>query len=98
MTEDCRCANTYYSNKPKIKHDYETTHHANFKPIPIEKAPTVQPPKVAQKHYDPEVLKTSYKDTFTKPNISASSYNQDQGIINQYYQNKPKNVPFYSET
>jgi hypothetical protein len=51
-----------------------------------------------QKHYDPEMLQSSYKTTFTKPNVNSNASSNDQAILNQYYQNKPKNVPFYSET
>jgi hypothetical protein len=32
MKDDCRCANSYYTNKPKLKLEGETTHNANFKP------------------------------------------------------------------
>lgn len=98
MKDDCRCANSYYSNKPKLKLDCETTHNANFKPHPIEPAPSMQPPKVVQKHYDPTLLQSSYKSTFTKPQAVNNSASNDSAIINQYYQNKPKNVPFSTET
>jgi hypothetical protein len=98
MKDDCRCANSYYRNKPKLKLESETTHNANFKAHHIEKAPDVQPPKVVQKRYDPELLQSSYKTTFTKPNVSANTSGNDQALISQYYQNKPKNVPFSSET
>lgn len=97
MSEDCRCANSYYRNKPKVKLESETTHNANFKPHPIEPTPSLVPPKIVQKHYDPELLQSSYKSTYTKPPINqASSY--DASLISQYYQNKPKHGPFPTET
>lgn len=55
-------------------------------------------PKVVQKRYDPELIQSSYKTTFTKPAPNTTSANYNQSLVNQYYQNKPKNVPFYSET
>ena len=58
----------------------------------------MQAPKVVQKRYDPELIQSSYKTTFTKPPPNTTSLNSDQPLLNQYYQNKPKNVPFYSET
>lgn len=49
-----------------------------------------------QKHYDPDVLKSSYKSTYTKP---AQNVFPDQiDSISQHFNNKPKNVPFYSDT
>lgn len=96
--KDCRCYNSYYHNKPKLKLESETTHNANFKPHPIEPAPTLNPPKIVQKRYDPELLQSSYKSTFTKPNINTTSSVNDAALISQYYQNKPKNIPFPKET
>ena len=58
----------------------------------------MQVPKVVQKRYDPELIQSSYKTTFTKPPPNSTSVNADQSLVNQYYQNKPKNVPFYSDT
>jgi hypothetical protein len=98
MSDNCKCANSYYKNKPKLKLESETTHNANFKSYPIEPTPSLQPPKIIQKKYDPELLQSSYKTTYTKPNIKAESSANDTAIINQYYQNKPKNIPFSTET
>lgn len=95
--KDCRCTNSYFLNKPKIKLQCETTHHANFKPHPIQTAPPINPPKIVQKKYDPELLQSSYKSTFTKPPINLTSSN-DTALLAQYYQNKPKNTPFPTET
>lgn len=58
----------------------------------------MQVPKVVQKRYDPELIQSSYKTTFTKPPPNTTSLNGDQSLVDRYYQNKPKNVPFYSET
>jgi hypothetical protein len=44
------------------------------------------------------LLQSSYKSTFTKPPAVNSSATNDSALINQYYQNKPKNVPFSTET
>ena len=51
---------------------------------------------MVQKHYDPDVLKSSYKATYTKP--SQSSFPDQIDSISQHFNNKPKNVPFYSDT
>ena len=98
MSDDCKCVNSYYNNKPKLKMEGQTTHNANYKAYKIDPQPQLQPPKVTQKHYDPDVLQTSYKATYTKPTVQNTSTASDQNFISQYYQNKPKNVPFYSET
>jgi hypothetical protein len=58
-------------------------------------------PKVQQNHYDPEILQTSYKSQYIKPNnpltsTTLKSYN-DSAIVSSYLNQKPK-IPFYSDT
>ena len=58
-------------------------------------------PKVQQKHYDPEVLQTSYKSQYKKIDAVQSSENFGQSIKmtkTQDYLAKKLKVPFYSDT
>lgn len=96
--DDCRCTNSYYRNKPQIKLETETTHNSFFKPIPLEKPVRYDAPKVIQKHYDPSLLQSNYASNFTKPPPSNNYNSNDTALISQYYQNKPKNIPFSTET
>jgi hypothetical protein len=58
-------------------------------------------PKVQQKHYDPEVLQTSYKSQYKKIDATQSTDNFGQSskmtTTQDYLDRKPK-VPFYSDT
>lgn len=94
MKDDCRCANSYYANKPQIKLQAETTNKITYVPHPIPKSTELAPPKHVQKHYDPDVLKTSYKSTFTQPPPPPRTEQID--TLAHHLNNKPKNVPFYS--
>jgi hypothetical protein len=98
MEDNCICANSYYSNKPQLKLQTETTNQATFKAYPIPSRQEINPPKVIQKRYDPEVLKSSYSATYTKPQNLSRSQGDHLDSISQHLLNKPKNVPFYSDT
>lgn len=58
-------------------------------------------PKVQQKHYDPELLQTSYKSQYKKIDHAQSTDNFGQSskinTTEDYLARKPK-VPFYSDT
>lgn len=97
MKDDCRCASSYYSNKPQLKLQGETTNQSTFKAHPITRQPELQVPKVVQRHYESDLLKTSYNSSFTKP-PAASSFPDQIDSIGKHLSNKPKNVPFYSDT
>jgi hypothetical protein len=43
--------------------------------MPLERPQNFDPPKVNQKHYDPEVLQTSYKSQYVKPAIKHENAN-----------------------
>lgn len=53
-------------------------------------------PKVIEKHYDKDVLVSSYKNQFKKPEPNSSD-NIGYATSVQY-EYKPKKAPFYSET
>ena len=99
MIEDnCRCANSYYSNKPQLKLQTETTHQSTFKAHPIPQRQDIDPPKVVQKRYDPEVLRSSYNATYVKPKAVKDSYQDSVDSLSRHMMNKPKNIPFQSDT
>lgn len=54
-------------------------------------------PKVVQKHYDPEVLQSSYKSQYNKPIVTKEPSNTSVNPAESYLKNKP-HVPFYSDT
>lgn len=98
MEDDCRCANGYYRNKPQLKLQTETTNQATFKSHPIPARQELPPPKVTSKRYDPEVLRTSYNSTFTKPTPLKEGYSSQVDSLSKHVHNQPKHVPFYSDT
>ena len=53
-----------------------------------------------QKHYDPSVLVSSYKNTFTKPapGVNDVGYGNTDYNAATKYEYKPKKTPFYSDT
>jgi hypothetical protein len=66
----CRCDYSYLRKKgPKF--EGETTTQAYYKPYAVERAPTYEVPKPKPKHYDPDVLQTSYKMQYVKPKIPS---------------------------
>lgn len=96
MKDDCRCTNSYYANKPHLKLQAETTNKTTYVQHPLLKNTEFIPPKHVQKHYEPEVLKSSYKCTYTQPPPPPRTEQIDS--LAQHFINKPKNVPFYSDT
>ena len=99
MIEDnCRCANSYYANKPNLKLQSETTNKATFKAYSIPQHQNPEPPKIVQKKYDPDVLCSSYDTAFIKPRVTKDAYHDQVDVLKQHYNNKPKNVPFQSDT
>lgn len=83
--DNCRCDYSYLRRKgPKF--EGETTNHASYKPHPIEKQPVYELPKPVKKHYDPDVLKSSYNSQFTKPKVdNYQSSGFDSNALAQSY-------------
>lgn len=61
----------------------------------------LDPPKITQKHYDPDVLCSSYKNQFKKP-VSGTGDNVGGPLAGSHlvstFEYKPKKAPFYSDT
>lgn len=55
-------------------------------------------PKVIKKSYDKDMLVSSYKNQFKKPEISNDNFGYANGSGVIQYEYKPKKAPFYSET
>ena len=76
----------------------ETTNQATFKAYPIPQRQDPPVPKITQKKYDPDVLQSSYNSSYVKPRPVKDSYQDQVDVLSKHYMNKPKNVPFQSDT
>lgn len=67
----------------------------------MEKQQTFEAPKPKSKHYDPDVLQTSYKMQYVKPEVSLNGDNNTLAASNalaQSYLARKSKIPFSSET